>query len=343
MKNFEGSGQPQPEEEKREKSESSEDAVRKQFENLAHEQERRLEDLLKERPELQEKIEAALEKVIDIQKYRGLLHFTHPGNVESILEHGLGGKEAFASFGESGQPYSKRKRFRRYSFSDDHSRVYMTLAGRDSSFQDWRLPWNGMNSTALLFDMEKIGESDMGPYYMVRFAGPGEGEKKDFFLNLCKKENIVVHRGGVFGDELDFRSEDKIPKFQDMLVLLNQACESGEHGPEILFSLSGEARNVLEKSTAGVVVSSQRKTRVVRGFSNNGIIEVEGLGGTYEGDAIFDPLQTARILANRLNRSLLKEDADVVPLYDNQGDVLWPKFISHTDILESGKKDSPGS
>jgi len=278
--------------------------------------------------EQKDRIEKIKEKIIDLKKYRGFTHFTQLGNLEGILTQGL-------TVGK--YHWIKEKKKRRWGYEGelgsygggDSSAISLSYLGVDNPFSPGGKVsmFSEAGPVGLIFDTSEI------PDYLASSTFPGDfnhlnndlyrRENKDWEEYERRKKIISGlgydipgpgYTGGGYGNWRTLKLKEWA-RIADAVGgnLGDIEIRQGKVQPEI---------SIPKTSIEGLVlnyISSSLKRRKAKGKK-----DAEYMRVTAE--------QSLAIAQNRLSRSLRDPESNVVPLYDREGDVLWPEYIPYEKV-----------
>ncbi|MFH1456566.1 MAG: hypothetical protein ABIF17_00440 [Patescibacteria group bacterium] len=176
---------------------------------------------------------------------------------------------------------------------DDQSVSITAMAG-NTSFLDWdSVPWKGSGPITCLFDTNKLEKNDMANK---------DTDVVDKLIKFIEKSKVTQKRDEVWGPHMRLAHPKISNKAQIGMIVSPEKSE--------LFRRKVADRE--EELEAGI-------KRIIKGGDQN---------------IIINPLQAAHIATNKLSRLFYEnnEEAHLVPLYDNKGNVLWPEKISYEDV-----------
>jgi hypothetical protein len=310
---------------------------------------RELEKLLEESPVLREKVEKVLAKTVDIEQYNGLIQHSHPGNLEEIFKYGLGNPEAKVKYVESRQSVLARDERGHYNIDGLKIPLWLTTYGDNDSFKKWQVPWYETlrkYPLVLLIDSKQISEIakyvHTGLYLEPTESKPGSFRDVKEPTKTSKSsikppytfrkphgealrklerevEGIGYHirdRWGHYGNKhisLEKDNNEVLPLNQAIKLIETIKNENREY-KEIEITPSHETRKALSNSINGIVLSPVTVEQQIRERVQ------------------FSPEQMADVTLNRMNRVTQREESIVAPVYDNQGNMLWPKYMTYEEV-----------
>ena len=286
---------------------------------------RRLEELKSKTdgtPLQKNKINRALLMVQDIENFSGLLHFTHPGNLEGILERGLGNPYEGVRYSYSAycEEFGKSKD---YFYSRDYPLKRFTSFQQKGSrkFINWDFTWKEINPLALMIDMKRLGE-------ISSYIHPETGKLVPSYGIFAHESELdmsirayVVPAGGDLGPTTNIAFRNL--SLREALKLLNKNNPNLENR-EIEIR-SAYALKELEESIVGIVVSQQPRIIIGSHYIK---------GNRRRKELIFTPEQIIDVTLNRMNRVVQRDCSRIVPVYDNHGNLLWPKSIDYNTLKQ---------
>jgi hypothetical protein len=218
-----------------------------------------------------------LEKVIDIQKYEGIVQYTQVPNVESLLLHDV---EASGSrrWGSKG----RMTKGRMGSFT-----INLTTKNGERTFLEW----------------DKLSNSDQGQIAIL------------FDLSILEQNGIRLQTIGFDPDGSAYIEENEWG-YEDIQQLIDTGCDH--------FVVDGQV--IPKEAIIGLVLSPhegslERRRRAIDRDETENIMSIS-----------HD--QAVTLLTKRMERQLAlnSDSAHFVPLYDYNGDVLWPEKVSHDSL-----------
>ncbi|MAF37017.1 hypothetical protein CL622_07930 [archaeon] len=263
-----------------------------------------------------------MENTINIQNFRGLVHFTHPGNLEGILREGL------TNSTESSQIYRQSGQLKKHYGGKPE--LDFTIIGKGNSFEEWEtIPWGHDSSRlssiaayCLLLDPTK-----MPPIHEYNIVERSGSIKKQ----LAQKELRIVSDLHDFGKNHPLQLKTKN---NEKITFSLEECVDILKNYKIPFGFEIELVTQPRKLIAlppdcitGIIVSPYPAITRQRYFTNQN-------GELRRNDIIFNQDQNIKVGINRLNR--LKRNSPHVytpPIYDEKGSLFWSKEISGNEII----------
>ena len=282
--------------------------------------------------EQKERIEKIKEQIIDIQQYEGYVHYTQIGNLYGVLTHG---------FNSSSDSASKPK----WGYGGKSSGYHKGLLYRSAIRKGCLKDWIGRDQIRRL-----AGE-------LRRVMCP-DNEEVDIIGDEAVSPELAKIRKKMEEEGLSEVIRDKQQRIGKEHPKLNRLRKNeilanfieGRLGDLAVLSWDTSGQVLLAFNELGGVLKNLPRTRndgfesqfvtddvipkeaIMALILNPGNISLHVKGKSL---SLNSP---AEVTINRLNRALKNSDAHLVPLYDHDGNVLWPEYIPYEKVQEIVKE-----